>query len=77
MGLMVVNFEAGVVEQALKDLHTRPEAQPFAEWMENPFVLHLLAYCIKKDNLHLELPIKKVQLDTAHLSVPGANSTDS
>ncbi|KAG0728812.1 hypothetical protein GWK47_031699 [Chionoecetes opilio] len=60
-GAMLLNLEAGVVEQALKDLHARPEAQPFAEWMENPFILHLLAYCIKKDIPHLDLPVKNIR----------------
>lgn len=72
-GAMVLNFEAGVVEQILRDLHERPEAQPFAEWIENPFVLHLVAYCIKKDIPHLEMPIKKVKLETFDVSVPTSN----
>lgn len=53
-GAVVLNLEAGVVEQTLKDLHTRPEVQPFTEWMENPFVLHLLTYCIRKDDPHMQ-----------------------
>ncbi|XP_050689284.1 uncharacterized protein LOC126981782 isoform X1 [Eriocheir sinensis] len=75
-GAMVLNFEAGVVEQTLRDLHSRPEVQPFAEWMENPFMLHLLAYCIKKDIPHLDLPIKKFKLETVDLSMPSSNSRD-
>lgn len=57
-GPMVLNMEAAVVEQVLKDLHTRPEAQPFAEWMENPFVLHLVAYCVRKDFPHMGINMK-------------------
>lgn len=75
-GTLVLNFEAGVVEQALRDLHARPEAQPFPEWMENPFVLHLLAYCIQKDIPHLDLPIKKGKLEAVDISVPSSDSID-
>ncbi|KAK8377948.1 hypothetical protein O3P69_014114 [Scylla paramamosain] len=57
-GPMVLNMEAGVVEQVLKDLHTRPETQPFAEWMENPFILHLVAYCVRKDFPHMDIHMK-------------------
>lgn len=77
IGAVVLNFEADVVEQALRDLHSRPEVQPFAEWMENPFVLHLLAYCIKKDIPHLDLPINKVKLETIDLSVARSNNKDT
>ncbi|XP_045102460.1 uncharacterized protein LOC123498945 isoform X1 [Portunus trituberculatus] len=57
-GALVLNMEAAVVEQVLKDLHTRPEVQPFAEWMENPFILHLVAYCVRKDFPHMGIHIK-------------------
>ncbi|XP_042219507.1 uncharacterized protein LOC121864510 isoform X2 [Homarus americanus] len=58
-GILVLNFEYGVVEQGLREFPSRTEAQPFHEWMENPFVLQLLAYCIKKDVPHLEFPFRR------------------
>ena len=54
----MLNMEAAAVEQVLKDLHTRPEVQPFVEWMENPFILHLVAYCAKKDFPRMDIHIK-------------------
>ncbi|XP_045595569.2 uncharacterized protein [Procambarus clarkii] len=58
-GIMILNFEQDLVKQGLQGFPTRPEAQPFDEWMENPFVLHLLAYCIKKDVPNVDLPIRR------------------
>nr|XP_027220370.1 uncharacterized protein LOC113812650 [Penaeus vannamei] len=54
-GIQLLNFQYGVVCDGLKQFPNRPEAQPFDQWMENPHVLHLLAYCIKKDAPHLRL----------------------
>ncbi|XP_069951829.1 uncharacterized protein [Cherax quadricarinatus] len=58
-GTIVLNFEHSIVEQGLREFPSRPETQPFDEWMENPLVLHLLAYCIKKDVPHLDVSIKR------------------
>ncbi|XP_063596553.1 transcription termination factor 5, mitochondrial-like [Penaeus indicus] len=58
-GIQLLNFQYGVVCEGLKQFPNRPEAQPFEQWMENPHVLHLLAYCIKKDAPHLRLSTER------------------
>ncbi|XP_042868361.1 transcription termination factor 5, mitochondrial-like isoform X2 [Penaeus japonicus] len=58
-GIQLLNFQYGVVDEGLKLFPSRPEAQPFDQWMENPHVLHLLAYCIKKDAPHLRLSTER------------------
>lgn len=58
-GIIILNFDLAVIEQGLLEFPIRPEAQPFDEWMENPFVVHLLVYCMKKDVPLLDLLVKE------------------
>ncbi|XP_071513722.1 uncharacterized protein [Panulirus ornatus] len=58
-GIIILNFDLAAIEQGLLEFPIRPEAQPFDEWMENPFVVHLLVYCMKKDVPLLDLLVKE------------------
>ncbi|KAK3874567.1 hypothetical protein Pcinc_020496 [Petrolisthes cinctipes] len=59
IGMMTLCLESGIVDQALKSFPHHPSAQPFTKWMDNPFILHLLGYIIKKDFLHPDASFRK------------------
>ncbi|CAL4063384.1 unnamed protein product, partial [Meganyctiphanes norvegica] len=50
-GLEIISFEYREVNKFLEEFAENPEAQPFSEWMDSPYVLHLLMYLIKKNGL--------------------------
>jgi len=51
-GMEIISFEFSDVKKVLNDLSKNPEAQPISEWMESPYVIHLLMYLIKKNVLY-------------------------
>ncbi|KAK7079329.1 hypothetical protein SK128_021133 [Halocaridina rubra] len=51
-GIQIIGFEHSILKVALEELPQMVEAQPFDEWMANPYVIHLLAYFIKRNSSH-------------------------
>lgn len=51
-GIEIISFKYSEVNEALKSFSKNPDAQPFTEWMENPYVLNLLMYLIRKNGLY-------------------------
>ncbi|XP_076067887.1 uncharacterized protein LOC143040617 [Oratosquilla oratoria] len=52
-GIQLISFEYRLVFEELQQFPFRPEAQPFDEWMDNPCILDLVSYFIKKNSPRL------------------------